>query len=191
MNHVKRVALPTYDRALLDACKWHAKITSNDEDALLGLYLDSAIAAAENELQTAVLNTQFELHARYFCRDIGLQKKWVSAINSVKYYDEDGVQQTVSASDYSLQDFREPNVLCFSDEFDYPSTDSREFPLVINFNAGFMSASSIIPTVRTAIFLEFADRVENRQNEIIGERVAVVMFNNNAQTMLAQERLWI
>lgn len=191
MNHVKRVAAPTYDRALLDVAKQHVRVTTNDEDALLGLYLDGVIASCENRLQTAILNTQFELHANFFTTNIDLQKKWVSAINSVKYYDADGVLTTVSSANYSLQDFKEPNVLSFNVDYDFPETDDREFPVVVNFNAGFTAASSILPNVRNAIFLELADRYENRQNEVVADRVQVVMFNNNADRLLAEECLYL
>lgn len=191
MNHVKRVAAPTYDRALFDVCKQHVKVTANDEDALIGLYLDGVIASCENKLQTAILNTQFELYAHGFCTNMSLQKKWVSAINSVKYYDDDGVLTTIGSSNYSLQDFKEPNVLSFNVDYDFPDTDDREYPVIVNFNAGFTAASSIIPNVRNAIFLEFADRYENRQNEVIADRVQVVQFNNNAEKLLSEEALWI
>lgn len=191
MNRIKRVAIPTYDRVLLDSCKWHLKVTTTDEDALLGLYLDGVIAACENKLQTAILDTNFQLHAKAFCTHLGLQKKWVSAINSVKYFDADGVEQTVGASNYSLQDYKDPNVLYFDKDYSFPDTDDREFPVTVDFNAGFTSASSILPNIRNAIFLEIADRYENRQNELVGDRLAVVVFNNTADTLLDAEALWI
>lgn len=191
MNHVKRVASPTYDSALLDIAKAHVKVTTTDEDALLGLYLDGVIASCENKLQTAILNTQFELYSSGFSTNVDLQKKWVSAINSVKYYDADGVLTTIGSSNYSLQDYKEPNVLSFNVDYDFPDTDDREFPVIVNFNAGFGSASAILPNIKNAIFLEFADRYENRQNEIVADRAQVVMFNNNAEKLLAEETLYL
>lgn len=191
MNHVKRVSSTSYASDLLSLAKDHIKVSGSTEDTLLNLYLDGVIASCENKLQTAILNTQFELYAHGFATNMSLQKKWVSAINSVKYYDEDGVLTTIGSSNYSLQDFKEPNVLSFNVDYDFPDTDDREYPVIVNFNAGFTAASSIIPNVRNAIFLEFADRYENRQNEVIADRVQVVQFNNNAEKLLSEEALWI
>lgn len=190
-EYIKKLTSPTADSALLTDAKSHIKVTGTEEDSLLTVYLNGVVATCENKLQTAIYNTQFELHCRSFCQHISLQKKWVSAINSVKYYDEDGAQQTVGSSDYSLQDFKVPNVLYFNEDYEFPNTDEREFPVTVNFNSGFGSASAIIPNVRNAIFLEFADRYENRQNEVVDDRVQLVMFNTTAETLLAEERLWL
>ncbi len=191
MNYVNRIAPPSilpFDQ--LQEVKDHLK-AGDDEDDLIRLYLNSAIVACENKLQTAIMNTEFELHAPCFQGCISLQKKFVSVINSVKYYDADGALQTVSSGDYSLQDFKEPNVLSFDNGFSFPGTDSSEYPVVVNFNAGFTSASGCLPNLKTAILLEVGDRYENRQNEIVNERVETVMFNTTADAICAEERLWI
>ncbi len=191
MNYVKRTVAPTllpFDT--LQEVKNHLK-AGDDEDDLIRLYLQGAVVACENKLQTGIMNATYELYAKCFELNTSLQKKWVSAVNSVKYYDQDGTLQTVSSGDYSLQDFRIPNVLTFDTDFTFPSTDDREFPLIVNFNAGFMSASGVLPNIKTAILLEVGDRYENRQNEIVNERIETVMFNTTAESLLNEESLWL
>ncbi len=191
MNYVKRVAAPTLRPVSLDEAKTHLKVSGTDEDTLITTYLDASIAACENKLQTAIMDTNFVLYQRSFCQHLNLQKNWVTQINSVKYYDENGTQQTINSSNYTLQDFKVPNVLYFNSNYSFPSTDTREFSVEVNFNAGSMAASGVLPNIRAAIFLEVGDRYENRQNEIVGERIAVVMFNSTADKILAEESLWL
>ncbi len=191
MNYVKRVAAPTLRPVSLDEAKTHLKVSGTDEDTLITTYLDASIAACENKLQTAIMDTNFVLYQRSFCQHLNLQKNWVNQINSVKYYDENGTQQTIASSNYTLQDFKVPNVLYFNSSYSFPSTDTREFSVEVNFNAGAMAASGVLPNIRAAIFLEVGDRYENRQNEIVGERIAVVMFNSTADKILAEESLWL
>lgn len=191
MNYVKRTVAPTLRPVSLEDVKKHLKKTTSSEDDLITIYLDAAIAASENKLQTSIMNSRFTLYAKGFCVHLDLQKKWVSAVNSVKYYDADGNQQTVSASNYTLQDFKVPNVLCFNNSYSFPSTDDREFPVEIDFNAGFTAASGVIANIKDAVFLEATDRYENRQNELVGDRLAVVVFNSTSDKMLAEESLWL
>jgi uncharacterized phiE125 gp8 family phage protein len=191
MNYVKRTVAPTLRPISVDEAKLHFKVTGTDEDANIAIYLDGAIAACENKLQTAIMDSRFTLYAREFSQHLSLQKNFVSAINSVKYYDVDGNLTTVSPSNYSIQDFKVPNVLYFNDSYTFPNTDLREFPVEVSFQAGFTSASSVFPVIRTAVFLEVSDRYENRQNEVIGERLISVMYNTGAEQLLNEECQWL
>ena len=191
MNYVKRTTAPTLRPVSLDQAKTHLHVTGTSEDENIGIYLDAAINACENRLQTAIMDSGFTLYARSFCQHISLQKKWVSAINSVKYYDVNGTQTTVSSINYAVQDFKVPNVLYFNDSYTFPNTDLREFPVEVSFQAGFTSASSVFPAIRNAVFLEVADRYENRQNEVIGERLISVMYNTTAEKMLNEESQYL
>jgi uncharacterized phiE125 gp8 family phage protein len=190
-NIVKRTVAPTLRPISVDEAKLHFKVTGTDEDANIAIYLDGAIAACENKLQTAIMDSTFVLYARNFAQHLSLQKNYVSSITSVKYYDTNGSLTTVSSINYSLQDFKVPNVLYFNNDYTFPNTDSREFPVEVTFQAGFTSASSVFPVIRTAVFLEVADRYENRQNEVIGERLISVMYNTGAEQLLNQECQWL
>ncbi len=191
MNFVKRTVVPTLRPVSVAEVKTHLHVTATSEDDNIAIYLDSAIAACENKLQTAIMDSRFALYANCFSSHISLEKNYVSAINTVKYYDTDGTLQTVGSSNYSLQDFKVPNVLYFNDDYVFPNTDTREFPVEVNFNAGFLSATGVIPNIRTAVFLEAGDRYENRQNEVIGDRLVAVMFNSTAEKLLNEECQWL
>lgn len=195
MAFIKTIIAPTIRPVSLDEAKAHVKRSDTSEDTILGIYLDAAIEACESVLQTAIMNTQFELRKKSFSTRFNLEKRWVSAINSVKYYDTAGVLQTVASTNYELQDFKTPNELYFKSSFSYPDlyTDT-EFPIVVDYNAGKLAASGVTGVsarIRDCVLLEFADRHENRQTEVIGERIAAVMFNKTAEKILATESLWL
>jgi uncharacterized phiE125 gp8 family phage protein len=188
MNYVERIAAPTIRPVSLDEAKEHLRITGSVEDNVLAIYLDSAIAACENKLQTAIMSTQFKLYARCFSTHISLYKKFVNEITSVNHYDADGDLQTIDSAEYELQTFRSPNVLYFND-FDIPSTDAREFPVEIIFKAGATAATGVIPTIRNAVLIECADRYEHRHDQVLGTSVG--MLNKTAETLLAEEAIWL
>jgi uncharacterized phiE125 gp8 family phage protein len=192
MNIVKRIASPTYRPISIDTAKEHLKVSGSAEDNLIGLYLDAAIRACENKLQRSIMDSAHELYAKTWQPRISLQQYPVSTINSVKYYDDDGALQTVATGMYRVQSFRRPSVLEFVEEFDCPSLQEREYPVVINFNAGHAigaTGSEEVRFISGFVLMELTDRYENRQNEVAGTSIA--MFSNNADAALAQEALWI
>jgi uncharacterized phiE125 gp8 family phage protein len=190
MNYVERIAAPTLRPVSLDEAKEHLRITGSVEDTVLAIYLDSAIAACENKLQTAIMSSRFKLYATSFNTWLSLQKKFVNEIVSVSYYDTEGDLQTVASPNYDVQTFRSPNVLYFNDDvFDQPSTDGREFPVEVIFNAGATAASGVIPTIRNAVLIECADRFEHRHDQVIGTSVGMV--NKTAEMLLAEEAIWL
>lgn len=161
-----------------------------DEDVTLTLYLDAAIRACENKLQSPIMDSEWAMHLkRWPGRCVNLEKWPVSAINSVKYYDEDGTLQDVAAENFRLLDFLTPAVLEFDTAFSAPSVEDREYPIVINFNAGFTAASGVSAVIRHSVLLEATNRYENRQSELAGTNVA--MFSNAADNLLAPESMWL
>ncbi len=194
MNFIKRVSAPSLRPISLEEAAAHAHVSyplSGDDAITIPIYLDAAIVACENILQTAIMDTRFELYSKRLCQKINLEKRWVSAINSVKYYDADEAQQTIDASNYTLQDFRDPNFLYFKNSYSFPTLFDTEFPVVVNYNAGATAASGVQGNIRDAVLLEFLDRNENRQTEVIGERIAAVMFSKTAEKILSPESLWL
>jgi len=189
MNYVERITAPTLRPVSLDEAKEHLRITGTVEDNVLAIYLDSAIAACENKLQYAIMDSVFKLYVSSYTQHISLQKKFVTAIGSVNYYDDNGDLQAVASGNYAVQTFRSPNVLYFDEDFSEPSTDSRDFPIEITFNAGATAATGVLPTIRNAVLIECADRYEHRHDQIIGTSVGIV--NKTAEMLLAEEAIWL
>lgn len=192
MNIVKRIASPTARPISLALAKDHLKISGSAEDALVTLYLDAAIRAVENKLQRSIMDSEHELYCTAWQHVVSLQQAPVSAINSVKYYDENGDLQTLATGMYRVLNFKRPAELEFDEDFEAPGLYNREYPIVINFNAGHaVSATGTeeVQFISNNILLELTDRYENRQNEAAGTSVA--MFSNNADAALAQEALWL
>jgi uncharacterized phiE125 gp8 family phage protein len=173
--------------------KEHLKITVEDENSLIESYLNAAIRRCEDYRQSNIMSAEYELMARAwpYCGWVNLQKSPVSAINSVKYYDEDNNLQTVSPSSYRLQDYRVPARLEFDSSFSQPDLHDREFPIIVNFQAGYLAASSVPATLKHAILLEMGTLHEIRQSETIGNGLTVVQMKEASMNMIDAETLWL
>lgn len=194
MNPIKVVTAADQPPVDIDTAKEHLHANKdsagnfdNTEDASLLLYLDGAVRACENKLQTNIMDTELEMYLRSWPgRCVGLDRYPVSAVNSVKYYDEAGVLQTVSSGMYRVLDFMTPCVLEFTDDFTAPNLHARLYPVVINFNAGFTDAPNVPASIRNAVLLEFAERHENRMTSASPE-----MQSNAADCLLGPESMWL
>ncbi len=193
MNPV-RLIIPATDLPVsVTQAKAHLKVTYNDEDSLIEGYLSAAIKRCEDYRQSQIMSAQYELYARSWpCSSIiNLQKSPVSVINSVKYYDEDNNLQTVSSSLYRLQDFRVPARIEFDSAFSMPDLHDREYPVIVNFQAGYLAASSVPATLTHAILLELGTYHEIRQNETMGNGLTAIQMKVASKDMIDAETLWI
>jgi len=189
-----RLVIPSVNLPVgVSTAKEHLKITGNDEDALIESYLKAAIQRCEDYRQSCIMSAQYELYARTWPGSLcmNLQKSPVSAINSVKYYDEDNNLQTVSSSLYRLQDFRVPARLEFDSTFDMPDLHDREYPVIVNFQAGYLGASAVPSTLKHAILLELGTLHEIRQTETMGNGLTVIQMKNASMNMIDAETLWL
>ena len=193
MNPVKLITPSTLTPVTLPEAKAHLKVTVSDEDTLIQTYLDAAIKRVENHRQAPVMSSEWELYLRAWQSNVNLQKHPVTAINSVKYYDEDNVLQTVTSSDYRLQDFRVPCRLEFdSTDFDNPSTADREYPIVVNFQAGYTyAASANYALIKQVIFGELGTFNEIKQTEMAGMGLVNVQMKNMSIDLLDSESMWL
>ena len=192
MNPVKQITPSVLEIVTLTEAKAHLKVTSTDEDTLIQSYLNAAVRRCENYRQSVIMSSEWEVYLRGFTGNINLQKSPVTAINSVKYYDTDNVEQTVTGSNYRLLDFKVPARLEFDTNYSFPDTYDREYPVVINYQAGFTyAASSNYALIKEAVFMELGTMNEIRQNEIVGMGLSGVQMKSNSMDMLDSECLWL
>jgi uncharacterized phiE125 gp8 family phage protein len=190
-NPVHIVVPSTLDVVTLPQAKQHLKIDGDDSNDIIALYIKAAVKKCEDYRQAAIMSAQHELYSTCFGNTMSLQKFPVSAINSVKYYDENDDQQTVDASDYRLQSFMQPCVLEFTSSFDSPDLSDRQYPVVINFNAGYTSASSVPATIKLGVLNTLGTFNEIRQISLVGNGLTKVDFWEIATGLLDSETMWI
>jgi uncharacterized phiE125 gp8 family phage protein len=192
LNPVKLITPTVLEVVTLTEAKAHLKVTSTDEDTLIQSYLNAAIQRCENYRQSTIMSSTWEVYLRTWQNSVNLQKHPVTAINSVTYYDDDNVAQTVLAANYRLQDFRVPCRLEFDSNFDAPEYYDREFPIVINYQAGFTyAASGSYAIIKEAIFAELGTYNEIRQTEMAGMGLANVQMKNVSMELLDSETMWL
>ena len=90
-----------------------------------------------------------------------------SAVESFKYYDESGVIQTWSASNYILDTYSKSGRICTAANVDYPTIDTdRINAIVVRYTSGFGSSASAVPdAIKHAIMLQASYLYSNREDK--------------------------
>jgi len=111
-------------------------------------------------------------------------------VNSLKYFDTDGVEQTLTeGTDFLVDNESEPGRITPAPDTGWPATQNRPNAVSVEFVAGFGDASKVPQGIKQAILLMVGHWYENRE--------AVTMQGNNAgelpmavDSLLMMHRIW-
>ena len=101
--------------------KAHLRVDGSDEDTLIDGLIAAAADYVEQYTGRAIGTQTWELALDAFSDTILLPKGPVQSVTSVKYSDTAGVEQTVSADDYTL-DASEPAWIVRNSDASWPAT---------------------------------------------------------------------
>lgn len=141
--------------------KLHLRVDTTDDDTLI----DALTAAAREWCEVYEGRSYMAQTITAYMDalgDVSLPRPPLVSVDSVKYYDTSGVQQTLGTSVYSVDVFREPGMVYLAYNQSWPTTRLIPNAVEIIYKAGYMTkftASGDTLTVSEAIF-EDGDTVE-------------------------------
>lgn len=160
MGTIEITGTPDLDSVISVAdLKTHLRVDHSDEDALIELYRDAAIAWVEDYCNTRLGDVTAVLHmdAFYTCQ---IPVAPVSAISSVTYLDQSGDSQTLGTSYWWADLKRQPARITFENAPDL--FDDTYNAVQVNMTIGYAEASIPKPLVH-AVRLMVAQLYEMRQ----------------------------
>jgi uncharacterized phiE125 gp8 family phage protein len=171
----------------------HATLDSSVPSALLQMYLKAARASAEFLTGRAILPQTWERTLDEFpVASIPLGRPPVLSVTSVKYYDTDGVQQTVDPANYLLDERTEPGYVVPVDGYEWPSTQDRVNAVVVRFQCGYPTAADVREDLKHWIYIRAATAVDNREEVDRSGRLARLSFVDSllASSAVVDGALW-
>lgn len=170
----KEVAAPAIPVTLLSEAKAQARVTSSSEDALVSLYIEAALRRIEADTGRAVIARQFKGYLDEFpdCDEIEIPLGGLSAVDSVKYTDDAGLQ-TWASSNYTVDATRPYGRIMKGLGVVWPTVKLSIVNAVeITFTAGYGTAETAIPgPLRLAILFLTAHWYDQRAPVNIGNIV--------------------
>lgn len=134
----------------LSDLKSHLRVTSSDEDSLLTMYARAASQFVETKTRRALISRTFRLEMPEFPQAHGdsfeLPLAPVASVQSIQYYDTQGVLTTWGAGNYALDATSLPPRIVPAYSVPYPYVQSQHADGVqVNFTAGYGPTSTSIP----------------------------------------------
>lgn len=156
---------PAVEPVSLGEAREHLRVTHNEEDAVISALITAARVTVETVTRRSFITQTWRLYLDQFPleRGIKIPHTPVQSIVHVKYYDENGAQQTLPAGDYWLDSVSAPARLSLREAKDWADTEAdRPNSVEITYLAGYGSAPTQVPApIRHAIKLLVAHLYEN------------------------------
>jgi uncharacterized phiE125 gp8 family phage protein len=151
--------------ALLDRAKDHLRVSGTNEDTLIAAYIAAAIGDAESYTGRAIFTTAYELRLDEFDDEILLPRSPLIAVQSVKYRDEAGSEQTFTSSNYRVvtSDDLQGRVWIKAEATIPTTEDDNPEAVAVAFTAGYgTTVESVPPLLLTGLLIWTGHLYDNR-----------------------------
>lgn len=140
-----------------------------DQDTFVAMLCAAAHRAVERQLGYPILRQTRQTHLYGFpCGVIWLGAGDLLTVASVKYYDADGTQQTLVATDYIIDAVSRPATLHLAPTKSWPATQARPGAVVIEWLAGWTDAAAVPADLIRAMQLLIGHWDQNREAVAVG-----------------------
>jgi uncharacterized phiE125 gp8 family phage protein len=171
-----------------------------DEDsfltAMLPVVRQYAEHAAERSLAPQVLEAVFDEFprpdARNWSRPLVLDRPPVVSVTSIKYDDENGVEQTLSTAKYALSLYGDRVRVLPTYGNCWPVTCAKPESVRVAYPAGYGGSGPVLPlAAKQAMLLLIGHYFENRQDVVVGDgRIVSLIVPKAADALLDTFRHW-
>ena len=182
------VTAPATEPVSLAEAKGHLRYEDSADETYITALITAARQHAEELCWRGFITQTWELVLPCFpdCdRPIELPMGQVSSITSLKYIDQNGVEQTLDSDTYSLESEPPAKVHLAPDE-SWPSTQRRWDAVTVRYVVGWADAAAVPKPIKQALLLLIGQMYEFRTNDLAG---GVSPQSLAAEALLAPYRL--
>lgn len=147
---LRLVTAPTTFPVTTAEAKAHCRVEDSSEDGLIEALIAAATDYVEQWTGKALVTQTWRLTLDAFSESIMLPKNPVLSVASITYFDVDGDIQTVSPSDYTVDNASNPAWLVINSDASWPATASGVNMVRVEFIAGY---TTIPASIKHAILL--------------------------------------
>ena len=136
---------PTIEPVTLSEAKAHLNVDWDDDDTLISNLITQGRQYVEDVTGRALITQTWEIKFDCFKTEIKVPRPPLQSVSSITYQDESDAQQTLGASNYSVDTDSEPGRIVESPTGNYPSTYDDINAVTVTFIAGYGDAASDVP----------------------------------------------
>lgn len=150
----------------LDAARDAARADGTDLDAEITQHVRAITEEAEHETGRAFIEQTWRVTLDAFPAQIMLPNPPLMSVESIKYYDAEGVQQTLAETEYEVNSASEPATVKPAYGKSWPSTAIRSDAVQVQYKCGYGADESSVPeSVKGYILARVAEAYGQVPNE--------------------------
>jgi uncharacterized phiE125 gp8 family phage protein len=182
---LKLITAPTNKPVTTSAMEAHLRSDLSDEITIVNAYIGAITEKAETYTRRALMTQTWELVLDEFPKcGIVIPLPPLQSVTSIKYLDDNGVEQTLSAADYKIDTDTEPARIYPAYGKQWPDTRNEINAVRIRFVCGYLTADAVPESVKAWIMLNVANLYENRETIVVGQKSQVVELTTMADSLL-------
>lgn len=156
--------------------KAHMRVTISTEDAYIDNLVKVARLTAEQETCRSLITQTWTKTLDEFPEAIRLDYPPIVSVTSVKYFDVDGVQQTLSNVSYTLDNQSEPGWIVPAYGYIWPDTLQAINAVEVVYVAGYGGAADVPQAIKSWMLLMIGHLYENREATVPGVTITPLPF---------------
>ena len=179
---------PTVEPVTLAQAKAHLRVDHAHEDDYITARIVGARKFIENQTRRVLIETTRTMYLDEFPDEIRPPGGTLMSVTWIKYYDTDGVLQTMSSSDYVVDVARTPGAIYLAYDESWPSIRAIPNAIEVKYKVGYGAAASNVPgDLIDAVLMLVAHRYENREAAVgdslsaVPLAVQTIILNNKIQ----------
>lgn len=183
------VTAPAAEPITLTEAKAHLRVTGTDEDTLIAALIAAArqnLDGRDGWLGRSLMPQTWELRLYAFPASITIPLPPLQSVDSIKYIDLDGDEQTLDPALYQVV-AGEPARIVPAYGQTWPSTRCQPEAVRVRFTAGYADAASVPAPIKAAILLNVGTLYRDRETVNIGNIVAELP---TVSLLLSPFRVW-
>jgi uncharacterized phiE125 gp8 family phage protein len=182
---------PAVEPISLEEAKLHLRVDATSENA----YITGLIVAVRRQLESltgrAFVTQTLDISYPGFPNSgapLVLPRPPLQSVTSVKYYDEDQVEATLSTDVYQVDALTTPGQLVLKASQSWPSTTLRKANgVIVRQVCGYGLAAAVPQHIKQAMYLGIGDLYANREDLTVG---TIVARTRASRWLYGHEKVW-
>lgn len=149
----------------LDDVKAHSRISIDADDLLIQSQILAVRQWFERIYDVAIITQTWTMYLDYLPCRLEIYKVPIIKINSIKYYDDASVLQTLASNQYTIDLNKRPPQVVPALNMSWPYVQWRPSAVAVEFDAGYgPTVGDVPPNVIQYLLMKVADIYENRES---------------------------
>ena len=166
------------------------KVDTTADDTLIDNLIKAATQSCEEYTNQYFLDTLVTQYSDNWLEVYRLYKSPVSTLTHIKYYDSTDTLQTLTASNYILDNVSKPARIGLAVDGELPTLADRINAVEVKYTVGYGENSTDVPDgIKQAVLLTIGNWYENRQTVITGRTATELPLSS--QYLLNQYKIQV